>query len=40
METLQQATEELTVERELNELIEMTLRMEHELIVALTLREE
>ena len=39
METVQEMTEETYVERELNLLIEMTLRMEHELIVALETEE-
>ena len=40
METVQEVTEETHVERELNLLMEMTLRMEHELTVALTTTEE
>ena len=42
METLQEASEETNadVERELNLLMEMTLRMEHELMVALALETE
>lgn len=39
METVQEAAEETMLERELNLLIEMTLRMEHELTVALMERE-
>ena len=42
METIQEASEEtpVSVERELNLLTEMTLRMEHELMVALALETE
>jgi hypothetical protein len=40
METMQKVNEKLLVERELNLLLEMTLKMEHELVVALNSREE
>ena len=40
METMQETAEETIVERELNLLMEMTLRMEHELTVALNSEEE
>lgn len=39
METVQEAAEETMLERDLNLLIEMTLKMEHELKVALKERE-
>jgi len=39
METVQKVTEETYIERELNLLMEMTLRMEHELMVALVAEE-
>ena len=40
MEAIQEVSEETThVERELNLLLEMTLRMEHELSVALASKE-
>ncbi len=39
METIQEAAEETHVERELNLLLEITLRMEHELTVALSSEE-
>jgi len=39
METVQEITEKTYVERKLNLLIEMTLRMEHELMVALAAEE-
>lgn len=38
--TIQEATEETSIERELNILFEMTLRMEHELLVAMAESEE
>ena len=40
METVQETTEVIMVERELNSLIEMTLRMEHELTVLLASEED
>jgi hypothetical protein len=40
METLQETAEITMVERELNLLMEMTLRMEHELTVVLNSEEE
>jgi hypothetical protein len=40
METMQKVDEKLLVERELNLLLEMTLRMEHELAVVLASEEE
>jgi hypothetical protein len=39
MEAIQEMDEELIVERELNSLLEMTFRMEHELQVILKSRE-
>lgn len=39
MEAIQEVSEETHVERELNFLLEMTLRMEHELCVALASEE-
>jgi hypothetical protein len=40
METIQEIDEKTQVERELNSLLEMTFKMEHELIVALAREEE
>lgn len=39
METVQEMNEKIQVERELNLLMEMTLKMEHELLVVLNSEE-